>query len=34
VTSTYTTKDFRFMLSLKNVGTFLDLSGGDSSSTR
>ena len=34
VTSTYHTKDFRFMLDLKNVGTFLDLSGGDSSSAR
>jgi LPS-assembly protein len=28
-TSTYTTRDFRFLLSLKNVGTFLDLHGGN-----
>ncbi len=27
-TTTYTTRDFRFLLSLKNVGTFLDLHGG------
>jgi hypothetical protein len=28
-TTTYTTRDYRFLLSLKNVGTFLDLHGGN-----
>lgn len=27
-TSTYTTRDYRFLLNLKNVGTFLDVNGG------
>jgi hypothetical protein len=30
VTRSYDTRDYRFLLSLKNVGTFLDLHGGDS----
>jgi len=30
VTSTYKTRDFRFLLNLKNVGTFLDVNGGTS----
>jgi LPS-assembly protein len=30
VTRTYTSRDYRFLLNLKNVGTFLDLSSGDS----
>jgi len=30
VTSRYKTRDFRFLLNLKNVGTFLDLNGGRS----
>jgi len=29
ITSTYTTRDYRFLLTLKNVGTFLDLHGGN-----
>jgi lipopolysaccharide assembly outer membrane protein LptD (OstA) len=30
VTSTYQARDYRFLLNLKNVGTFLDLNGGNS----
>ena len=30
ITSLYETQDFRFLLTLKNVGTFLDLHGGES----
>ena len=30
LTSSYESKDFRFLLALKNVGTFLDLNGGES----
>jgi len=33
VTRSYTSRDFRFLLNLKNVGTFLDLSSGDSNSS-
>ena len=31
VTNSYKARDFRFLLSLKNVGTFLDVNGGDRS---
>ena len=31
ITRTYTSRDYRFMLNLKNVGTFLDLTSGESS---
>jgi hypothetical protein len=30
VTSRYTTRDVRFLLNLKNIGTFLDVHGGES----
>lgn len=33
VTRSFTSRDYRFLLSLKNVGTFLDLTTGDSTTT-
>ncbi|HSM14217.1 MAG TPA: hypothetical protein VLA66_09125, partial [Thermoanaerobaculia bacterium] len=29
VTASYTSRDYRFLLNLKNIGTFLDLNGGE-----
>ena len=33
VTRSFTSRDYRFLLTLKNVGTFLDLTTGDSTTT-
>jgi LPS-assembly protein len=34
ITASYQSRDYRFSITLKNVGTFLDLTGGDSAASR